>query len=465
MFKRSNILYYIGIFFSLTVFVLYCLIASCNRYQTDDLYFSALINKDGLMSTLKFVFYNWEFNLISVLYYVCLQGFQDINLLYLNSPIYLSNVLCLWFMINKLLHLVNIQMKYNQTFVIAACFIAILYLSLRAGSGVTFWITAQIVYLIPLNFLLMGIAFWYSDERGISIPAACLFLFLFAHSRVNYDLCFFSVYVLLAIVRFFQSKKFSISAHLPFVFFLVGFFSYLIIPGCYRRFAFHNGNDIDSSQVVSYFFYVKSIFIGVVHFYKMSISNLGFWFAFLVSFLAGMNYRTLVSDRIKANFRGWIVLFFVAFNVALLANILVTLIALKTPIGYGRIFVFLEFLFLSFIVLSGLMIGTFLNFRWKTKSLIFFAFLSVTCLIINKGATKLNTALMFVKQHDERIAKLDCLKRDNFRGKVYLSPLQGCDVLGYQDIGVEDTLTKITPYPNRSIQDYYSLPFQIFLKR
>lgn len=453
----------LGVF--LFIFLFYCFIAYYNRYQTDDLAFTAKINEMGFFAAIRDFFLNWEANLSSVLLFLFLDFFQDKNLLFLNGGIFLSNILCFWFLLSRLVNRNKIVLKKTEEFVIAAFIIALFYTSTRAGGGVIYWSTAQIAYFIPLNFLFIGLGYWIAAKEKQSIAAAAFFLFLFAHSRINYDASFAIVYAVFFILFFLQTKKINFRLQLPFLFFMVGVLTYLLVPGVYKRIAFHQEGSSAFAQPHTLFYYVRSSIIGIVHFYKMAVLNTSFWFVLAVAFFCGSLFVSFFNKLFTASVSKRIILLIIAFNAALVMHVFIILFALKTPIGYGRVFVFIEFMWFILIILLGLFAGS----KFKIVAFSKIMLIVIICIYLffgwQKNLQALSDAKLFAKQHDERIEYLKQLKEKGSRSTVYLPALKGTEVFGYEDIQKEDTMTHIIPYPNYSLQQYYRLPFMVFLEK
>lgn len=446
-------------------FVFYCIFAYHNRYQTDDLAFTAKINELGLNEALKDFFLNWEANFTSIILFLLLNFFQDKNLLFLNGLIFLSNIFSLWFSVGRISKIFKIDLKNSESFVAASCIIVMLYVSVRAAGGVVYWSTAQIAYFIPLNFLFLAVGYWFSDGKGKSIAFASFFMFLFAHSRMNYVASFTAIYFYFTFLYFIQTRKFKLLLHLPFLFFLIGIVSYLLIPGVYKRITFHQNESLVITKPHTFFFYVKSLLIGIVHFYKMAVINIGFWFVFVISFCCGSMFSAVLPKLFRFFQIKKIIFVLCAFNVALLMHVIVILVALKTPIGYGRVFVFVEFLWLIFLIFTGLVAGTSFKYVHVSKASAILFFCLFIFFTVNKNINLLADAKLFSKQHDQRIKYLKQLKRGNNRSKIFIPALEGKEVFSYEDIQLEDTVNHIIPYPNYSIQQYYRLPFSVFLKK
>lgn len=455
-----------GFCLSVLLFLFYSLIAFFNRYQTDDLSFTAKINEMGIFAALKDFFINWEANFTTVILFFSLDFFQDKNLMFLNTGVLLSNLVCFYFLLLRINNKFNLFIRRSELFILSACFILVFYSSVRAEGGVIYWSTSQIAYFVPLNFLFLGLGFWLFEYGKASLFAASIFMFLFAHSRINYDASFIALYSFFYLIYIIKYKKIRWRLQIPFLAFLFGILTYLLIPGVYKRIAFHqvSGNYVSETQTL--FYYLKSCLIGVTHFYKMAVFNPGFWFVFIVSFFCG----NLFSDQLANSFSigrklSNVMILFTGFNIALLFHVIVVLLALKTPIGYGRVFVFIEMIWLFFLLLGGLMLGSVFQQMKVSRVMIVVIFISFFAWSLKKNITLLGDARNFAKLHDNRINYLMKLKATNNSNKVELEGLKGTYVFGYEDIQPEDTVTHIIPYPNYSVQKYYQLPFMVYLKK
>jgi len=197
----------------------------------------------------------------------------------------------------------------------------------------------------------------------------------------------------------------------------------------------------------------------------MAITNIGFFFVFVFSFCCGSLFSAVLPNLFRSFQIQKVIAIFCAFNFALFMHVIVILMALKTPIGYGRVFVFVEFLWLINLLFIGLVVGSrFKYFNVSKSSVVVVCYLFIM-LMLYKNVNLLADAKLFAKQHDERIIFFEKLKILRNRSNIYVPSLKGKDVFGYEDIQQEDTVTHIIPYPNHSIHQYYQLPFKVFLDK
>lgn len=439
----------------------YSAIGYYNRFQTDDLSFASMINEYGFWQTVQNFYFNWEFNLTTILLFFVLDMSQHINLFFVTTGILLLNAICLYPLLRESFRFLSLPFEKWLTGLLALAIMCLHYLSNRAQGGVTYWITAQVAYAVPFCFLFLGL--FFSMRKGkLSLLLACTCLFLFAHSRLNYDASFSAIYMVFALYRYRLTREFDIKRHLPFICFLLGIITCILVPGTFKRFTVQGVTTTGES--LNFWLFIHGYWVALKHFASTFSHNL-YWIICCILFFFVGTYFKGTFKSFYSRFPGIIWFIITSALLALLANTIVTIVALKTPIGYGRIFFFLDFYFLLVFFFFFSWLGMYLKLQqFLLKNLLVGSISFLLVYVIVQGSKNKVLAKNFAYSYDKRIRLLVANNNKIRNGKsLYLNPLPSSGVLDIPEIGKEDTVTKFIPYTNYSLKKYYNLGFNVFL--
>ena len=440
----------------------YLAIANYNQYYTDDLTFASNVNNLGLSAAIKDMYFHWEFNLNTILLLAGLDYFQDKNMVFANGSIFVLNIFSMYPLI-KLLKKRYFNFVSSQFPALIAFFlICMLYASNRAEGGVIYWLTGQIAYSLPLSFLFLGLFFWLRSHKYDMIYA-CILLFLFAHTRFNYVASFISMYAAYIFILIKYKKPLFSKVHFPFVACLLGVATCFLVPGLYERMNFHNANSISSDKftIISV---LKGFIISIKHYFLTFMSNPYQVLLCVLAVCVGSIYK----DQINISFshaRNIVLFSFITFIAVLIAHTFVIMVGLKTPIGYGRVFFFVDLCFIVFIIIIFSSLGTLIKGSPIVNgSILIVTILLITGLVMQKGIINLIAAKEYSIAQNTRIAFLIELKKKQHVNDVFVDALPDPGILGITDLDVKDTVSLALSYPNYSLRKYYQLPFDVYLK-
>jgi len=443
------------------MFLGYSLVALNNRFQFDDLGFSALVRDHGLWNSFKSMYFSWETTYNTLILFFLLKWVNQIPPYAFNIPILLINVYCFSRLLKTIFQHYSIAISTKDILLIAALIILISYFSCRAAGNVVYWVTGQIVYCLFLCTLFLGLHFWIKQKWFL----ASVCMFLFGHTRINYDSIFIALYAGYFFCYWYQNKKITIKwkAQIPLFFFLAGLLTYVIIPGNFKR--VHSFNVANPEQHLSVILIMKGWISAFKHLAGMVISS---WKQ-LIILPTGLILGFYLADNLqlkKMITPQFLLYCSLVFILAYISQSTVIFIAIKTPVGYGRIFYFLEVLIFMLILLYGIYLGFMLQLHISAKvTNLFVPVISIAILLAVSVEYYRNYAatLKFARAYDSRIESLVKMKKDERKDNVYLTPLPNSAILEFMEISPEND-GAITDN-NAVYVRYYQLPFSIYLRK
>lgn len=448
---------WIIIAFVFTLIIGYLIIGIFNRYQNDDFGLNIRIQEmGGVINAFHFFLINWESNLSTLFLLFLIQFFNSWNPFLYNALILLLNVLSLNYFLRKTI--LNALASKYISLLLSFLIIGLLYFSCRAQGNAVYWVTGQIAYCLPLCYLFLGIAFWRENKIFLS----SIFLFLFAHSRIHYDGIFLAILFIYLIYLFYSKKikDISFAQNIPLLSFIAGTLTYIIVPGNYARVASVNSN-LDPNGFVE----IMSLFISAIKHYIYSfITNWRQLIIFPIGIILGYLFFE-ISKKITKQMLFWLTLGFIA---AFLAQSIVMFIAIKTFVGYGRIFLLLDFLVVLLLLAYGVYMGSYLKqwFSSKTNSILVLSFsISIISVLFIHYYNAIDQARLFAKSYDTRMELLLAQKSAGRSMPLYLKPLNPSDVLNFMEIRpYKGNENNNDIYDNIVYEQYFNLPFKIFLE-
>jgi Family of unknown function (DUF6056) len=441
----------------------YILLAFNNRYQFDDLGFSAMVREEGIWKAFQNMYYYWETIYNTLLLFFLLKWTSYVSPYVYNIPILLINIYCLFLLLKTIFQYYAVEIRSRDVFLISSLVIAISYFSCRAMGNAVYWVTGQIVYCLFLSFLFLALHFWIKQKFFL----ASVFMFLFAHTRINYDAIFLGLYVSYFLFYWYNNKKitFNWKTQIPLLFFLIGLITYVIIPGNYRR--------MDSIKVAGSVLPLSAINImkGWISAFKHLAGIFISSWKELIILPIGVILGLYLGDNlklIKAITPRLLIYCSLAFIISYIGQSTVIYIAIKTPVGYGRIFFFLEMLLFILILLYGIYFGILLQSYLAPKIIAPLIYVMSLIILFAVGFDyykNYQITTVFAKAYDKRIQHLKEMKQTLTKENVYLTPLPNSEVLEFMEIAPESDSTAALPDNNAVYVRYYQLPFKIFLAK
>lgn len=453
-----------SIFFLAALFCMgYILISFNTRYMFDDLGLHSFVRDNGIWPAFKIMYFSWETIYNTLLLFFLLKWNNYIPPYVYNIAILLVNIYCFYLLLKTILNYYAVRITAKDILLVSALIIGITYFSGRARGFAVYWVTGQIVYCLFLSYFFLGLHFWIKQK----LLLASVFMFLFAHTRINYDAIFIGLYASYFLFSSYQNKKITINwkAQIPFLFFLIGLVTYVIIPGNYKRLDSIQGPDPNLHLTV------LVIIKGWISAFKHLAGNiLMSWkqliilpIGLLLSFHLGDNLplRKLISTRL-------LIYCSIAFIISYIGQSTVIYMALKTPVGYNRIFFFLELLLFILMLLYSFRIGMFLQSYIGPKAITSLMYLISLPILFAIGLDyykNYQVTSVFAKAYDRRIQHLKEVKQTSSKENVYVPALPNSGVLEFMEIEPETDSSAKLPDNNAAYVRYYRLPFKIYLAK
>lgn len=461
--SQNSILKYILWTIVIVLCVGYILISFNNRYQNDDLGFGYGIRVYGVWGRFIMNAHIWETNLNTLVLFTFLQWIDLFQPFVFNIFIFFVDIFGLWILLKTIIKYYSINTDRLGIFLISTLIMSITYFSCRAEGNVTYWVTGQIVYCLVLFYLFIGLHFWIKGNLFL----ASVFLFFFAHSRLNYDAIFIGLYVCFYGFKYFKTKGQSINwkSHLPFLIFVLGIITYILIPGNFKR-AASIGLD-KREQQLSIFSILNDWLHAFKHLVGIVLTSWKQLVIFPIGLLLGLSIKDYSRYMQLINIR-CLLLCTIAFVISYIGQSTVMLLAIGTPVGYGRVFFFLEMILFILLLLYGSYAGIRLRELFneriiKILSVIITVFILVP--ISYNYYRNIVIAREFSEAYDKRITYLLKEKADGRTNILYVKPLPLSGTLQFMEILPQiDGLSKL-PYDNWVYVEYYDLPFNIYLNK
>ena len=319
----------------------YFIISFSNRYQNDDFGFSYGIRSYGVWNMFIMYALSWETNLNTLMLLSLLKWTTLFQPFVFNILIFIVDVFGFWLLLKTIIKYYSIELNGREIFLVSSLIIGITYFSCRAEGNVTYWVTGQIVYCLVLFYLFIGLHFWIKGKLFL----ACIFMFLFAHTRLNYDAIFIGLYFSFHGFQYFKNRKHSINwkSHLPFLIFILGILTYIIIPGNFKRADAIKLNQAE--QQLSIFSLINGWLHAFNHLIGIVITSWKQLIILPVGLIVGLSinqssrFKQLLSIR-------FLFISGIAFIISYIGQSTIMQLAINTPVGYGRVFFFLEMLLL-----------------------------------------------------------------------------------------------------------------------
>jgi len=451
--------------FSLTLILLigYILIALNNRYQFDDFGLYCLVRENGFWKAFQINFFYWETTLNTIILFSLLKWINLFPPYVYSFVILLINTYCFFLLLKTIVKHYAVKMSSRDTLLISALVIALTYFSCRAMGNAVYWVTGQIFYCLFLSYLFLALHFWIKKK----LLLASVFMFLFAHTRINYDAIFLGLYASYFLFYWYTNKKIILNwkSQIPFLFFLVGLITYVIIPGNYRR--LDSIHVAGPEQPLSVILIMKGWISAFKHLAGILLSNWKQLIILPVGLLLGLylgdnlNLKKLIIPRL-------LIYCSLAFMISYIGQSTVVYIAIKTPVGYGRIFFLLEMLLFILILLYGIYFGILLQSFLAPKIIVPLIYAMSITILLAVGFDHYKNyriATVFAKAYDKRIQHLKQMKQMLRKENVYLTALPNSGVLEFEEISPETDNTGILPDNNAVYVRYYQLPFKIYLAK
>lgn len=452
---------YFLVFLAVLLSIGYILISFHTRYMFDDLGFSALVRDNGIWAAFKILYFSWETIYNTLVLFFLLKWNNYIPPYFYNISIFLLNIWCFYLLLKTIVRYHKIGITSKEMLLLAVLVISLTYFSGRARGYAVYWVTGQIVYCLFLSYLFLGLYFWIKGRLFL----ASVFMFLFAHTRINYDAIFIGLYVGYIISYWYENNKlvFNLKSQIPFLFFLFGIITYIIIPGNYVR--LHSIRGPDPSLQIGVLVIMKGWISAFKH---MSGIVLGSWKQLMIlpiGLLIGFYFSNNASVQRFITPR-FLLYYTLTFIICYIGQSTVIYISLKTPVGYNRIFFFLEMLLFILMLLYGMFAAFFLQSRLSPKIISpigGFVFLAIIIPVSIDYYQSFKVTSVFAKAYDKRIQGLKDLRQHPPGKIVYVPKLPDSGVLEFMEIEPQSSNTTQLPDNNSVYVSYYNLPFKVYL--
>lgn len=441
----------------------YVVIAFNNRYQFDDIAFYVLVRDNGLWKAFVINFFTWETTFNTIVLFGLLKWIDVLSPYVYNLSILLINIYCFFLLLKTIVQHYALEISVGEVRLISVLIITISYFSCRAMGNAVYWVTGQIFYCLFMSYLFLAIHFWIKQK----LILASVFIFLFAHTRINYDAIFIGLYSSYHFFYWYKNKSFNFKwkLQIPFLFFIIGVVSYVIIPGNYHRVASIKvaGPEVHLSILIimkgwmSAFKHLAGILFS--SWKQLIIFPIGIMLSFYLSHHSKL--KELITLRL-------LMYCSIAFIISYIGQSTVIFIAIKTPVGYGRIFFMLEMILFMLILMYGIYFGNLLQSHGSAaivNSLIYIMSVSILFAVASNIYSSYKTTAFFARAYDKRIQYLKDLKQTAVKGKVYVPALPSSDVLEFMEISPETDTLGTLPDNNAVYVKYYRLPFKLFLEK
>ena len=454
---------YFIVFFTVVFCMGYILISFNNRYMFDDLGLNSLVRDYGIWTAFKIMYFSWETIYNTLVLFFLLKWNNYIPPYVYNISILLVNISCLYILLKTILKYYKVSINLSDILLLSALIISITYYSNRANGFAVYWVTGQVVYCLFLSYLFLGLHFWIKGR--LFLASVCLFLF--AHTRINYDAIFIGLYASYFLSYWFENKKivYNFKAQLPFLFFLLGIVTYVIIPGNYVRLNSIQGPDpqlqlgvlVIMKGWISAFKHMAGIILA--SWKQLMILPIGLLVGFYLS--DNLFLKRFITTR-------FLLYCSLTFIICYIGQSTVIYISLKTPVGYNRIFFFLELLLFILMLLYGMFGAFFLQSRLPPKIIPPLAGLVFLAIFIPVSIDYYRSFLVtseFAKAYDKRIQTLKELSLHPPGKTVFVRKLPDSGVLEFMEIEPELDSTAKLPDNNAVYVRYYKLPFKLYLAK
>lgn len=386
-----------------------------NRLSGDDLYFLAMIKKEGLWNCFKGVYMGWSGRWAKTAYWFFVMTLTD-KYQYLHYFLFAYHLLTLVMMIVSLqvilrvlfLELFQTAMTKKDAFILSILFIASFYFFTFDIIESWWWIGSTFAYLQGICFLLAGAALLLKQQKHLLHYCCIGFCFLYVGG------CF-EIYALFVIALFaalglygkksarwnaWKTKGYLKPVFVAFTCLLVSTLVCIIAPGNYQRrgiianeaFAFLPSLFKDM-QVASTFLQ-KNWLVGVL------LSSL--WI------LAGMKAREFSDCHLHwKTVRKLLLICLASTAGSILINEIFKIVLLKNALMPSRTFVFSSFFIAVFASLLFLFLGYY--FFQTVKRLAFLLLILPFCsaiILFTCTCRQYRSTTRYAKQHDELINSL-----------------------------------------------------------
>lgn len=451
--------------FGLTVLFItgYIMVSFHNRYQFDDLGLNALVRGNGVWKAFKYMYFSWETTYLSLIIFFLLQGVGIVVPSVFNISIFIVSILTFYLFLKSVIKRYFLEINGSKALLISGLVISILYFSCRAMGNVTYFVTGQIVYSLFLSFLFLGLYFWLN--QNFILASVCMFLF--GHTRINYDAIFIGLYFSYYGLLWIKNKKLASkwTQHIPFMFFILGMITYIIVPGNYKRAEYFEINN--PNQHLNILLFIKGWSVAFLDLGYRIIHNWKQLIILPIGIILGVYLYENEALKRVISLRFLLYCSF-AFSIAYLGQISILLIAIKTPIGYERIFFFLELLLFLLILLYGIYLGFWINSVTSTKfRIIILSSISITIFGAIGFSFQKNyrVTTVFAKAYDARIDYLIQQKQKGIRDDIYVPSLPASGMLMFEEMDVKSESSNLLPDNNAAYVNYYKLPFKIYVAK
>ncbi len=230
--------------------LLYTVLSFNNRLASDDVYFLAMLKKQGFWDCFRNVYNGWSGRWSATAYFFCVIGLTD-NYLHIHYFLVAYHILTLLLLIAAIqmiiqfvfLKFLQITLAILDVLVYSILFIACFYFFTFDSIEAWWWLCSSIAYLQGICFLLVGVALILQHKRGILHDCCISLCFIYAGGCMEiYSMIVLSLFLLGLLYglktkrweQWKQHKHFN-TCSIAMISFLLSTVICVIAPGNYHR--------------------------------------------------------------------------------------------------------------------------------------------------------------------------------------------------------------------------------------
>jgi hypothetical protein len=395
---------------------LFIILSFNNRLASDDLYFLAMIKKEGLWNCFKGVYMGWSGRWIRTAYWFFVMTLTD-NYQHIHYFLFAYHlitlilfVLSIQFIIRFLfLKLLQVELTNKDAFIFSIFFLASFYFFTFDIIESWWWICSSFAYLQGICFLLAGTALLLKQERSLFSYCCMGFCFLYIGG------CF-EIYALIVLGLFmgcivygkstgkwkeWKEKGYGKAFFIALTCLLISMIICFVAPGNYQRRVTIGG---EQAIQISSLSADAHLAVTLLLQKKLGVAILLSSLWMLLGMKLRGNSRGQLSYRKAKNV---LLIGLITIAGSVLINIIFKMLFLKNALMPARTFTFTSFSIAAFMCLFFLFLGYYFFYKTKRLMLIVPFFPCCSMLILFAYSCKqYNSTTRYAQQHDALIDTL-----------------------------------------------------------
>ncbi|MDD5570226.1 MAG: DUF6056 family protein [Bacteroidales bacterium] len=444
------------ILFSSTLFIaLFLVLSFNNRLTSDDFLFSSFVKEKGIIGTTSFLYENWSgrwtaYSLANVVYFLYSKS---TIILFLFSLINLAFTIFSVFILLKLISKkIKFEIENSFLFLLSLYFTSTFFYLTPDKGECWFWTISVPIYLLSLNFILLGFSFIFNGSRkslNYFLIAVC-FIYIGGASEIY---ALLAIFIFIVLLIFYKKSDVTTCKEIifGFIFCLLSFLiTYLSAGNKIRANALPSPSFVQALKlsVLTLWHLLKVICTGYLHFIILFST---------IWFIAGTLINKGFTINNKNLRKSFLMFLFTSFAIVFIIIFLTTYIL--SDIAPGRILTIVYFIVSLSIFVCSFSLG--LIFDFPNKKSFRFILLSVFVVLVFVQLCILKNQFIITKQYssdyDKRIEKLESAK--NAGKDICIESLPVSGYLYSKDISA-DTASQ----ENKNLVKYLDLKFNVRLK-